>query len=124
MVIELEGAGLMGPDRDLRYRDRRVGGHIDRQPGQLPALVEAEGRLPGALHVDRLGDPIAARTDPIESVDVGGTVLALPAGRVEPVGAVRRARRVELDGARGTPAVGRVPDGPVEGGADPGPRVH
>ena len=92
-------------DGHPRDRDRRVGGQVDRQPGDLAALVQAQRRLPVAVDGQRLGDPVAARPDFSSVSRRPRPVLALPGGHVEPVGAVGGVGRVELDLAVATSAV-------------------
>ena len=87
-------------------RDRRVGGHEDRQSGELAALVQAQRGLPAAVDVDRPGDPVDARARFAAECRCARGRPALPAGEVEPDAPL--ARRVGRAGRcrsrRGRPA--------------------
>ena len=66
LLVALELARELGSARDRLGRDRLVGREVDRQALHGGALVQAQRRLPVAVHRDRLGRPLDARRDLLE----------------------------------------------------------
>src|SRR5215204_4264300 len=69
LLVEDELAAHRRLDRDPLRGDCRVLGHEDRESGDPASLVQAERRFPGAVHGDRLGDPVGAGGDGLELLD-------------------------------------------------------